>query len=86
MSNVPALSTELLSQAEGLREAWERATVDRHLCPGEIATIGVQVIDLTQMAREVDLAQATGLAIMRRGIDARRPRDLMIQLEEQATA
>ncbi len=81
MAQAIALSTELLGQTEDLDDAWTAARADGHICETEMASITTLVVAVHHLAGIVDLAQAAGLAVIRRGAEAKRPADLLRQLD-----
>lgn len=85
MPQVEALSTELLGRTEDLIDAWGEARTDGRICPVEMARVTVLVGNVHAQAGIVDLAQAAGLAVIRRGTTSRRPGDLLTQLKEATT-
>jgi len=80
MTQAVALSTALVGQAEDLGDTWKAAWADGYVCDGEAMTLTTLIVDVTSLAGIVDLAQATGLAVIRRGADAKRSAELMGQL------
>lgn len=80
MSQAIALSTELVGRTEDLGDTWNTVWADGHVCDREAVTLTTLIVDVTSLAGIVDLAQATGLAVIRRGADAKRPGELMGQL------
>lgn len=80
MPQAIALSTELVGLTEDLVDTWETVTADGHVCPLEIARVTVLVVDINTRAGLVDLAQAAGLAVIRRGADAQRSAGLLRQV------
>lgn len=86
MPQAIALSTELVGLTEEMIDGWDRACADGHLCPLEIARISAVIGEVNALAGLVDLAQAAGLAVIRRGAINRRPSDLLGQLTDRQTA
>lgn len=77
----PSLAQRAEDRSDELLEAWQRAAADAVVTDLEISIIGPIVLDVCDLSRLTNLSQATGLALIRLGPEARRSRDLLQDLD-----
>lgn len=76
-----ALAQHAQNRADDLRIAWEWAIANGAVRAAEARIISPIMADLCRLTRLVNLSQQTGLALLRLGPDAQRPRVLIRALD-----
>ncbi len=77
----PSLAQRADESMDEVRETWTVISADGVLETHEVVRFGATLTTAHRLVSETNISQATGLAYLRLGADARRTRDLLRDLD-----